>query len=478
MVQEGISRLADMQNSDGGWGWFSGLGEQSFAHTTAVVVRGLLVARDNDVGLLPNMLERGQQWLQQYQESEFQKLQNFQHKKEPYKESPEALDAMVFQILVQSGHPHPGMQSFLFEKREALGIYGKCLLAQATHRQGDQQQTDMLRRNIEQFLVEDIENQTAFLRDKAAWWYWYGSTVESTACYLKLLSEIDPRGATAGRLVKYLLNNRKHATYWASTRDTALVLEAFADYLKATGEGQTPMLAQVYLDDAVLGTIRFDPKELFATDNTIRIRGSAIPSGKHQLKIRKEGQGPLYWSVFSSHFTLEEEILEAGLDVRVQRHYYLLEPVARTLSIADQSGQIPNAKRLAYDRRKIDDLHEVSSGSLVEVELVVESKNDYEYLIVRDPKPAAMETIESQSGYVWTTDFGAELGAYREFRDREVTFFLRFLPRGKQLLTYRVRVEAPGQFTGLPASVVGMYAPELTGSSRDFDLRVQEAKSR
>ena len=39
---------------------------------------------------------------------------------------------------------------------------------------------------------------------------------------------------TASRLVKYLLNNRKHASYWNSTRDTAIVLEAMAGYL--TGE--------------------------------------------------------------------------------------------------------------------------------------------------------------------------------------------------------------------------------------------------
>ena len=32
--------------------------------------------------------------------------------------------------------------------------------------------------------------------------------------------------AKAAGLAKYLLNNRKHATYWNSTRDTALCVEA------------------------------------------------------------------------------------------------------------------------------------------------------------------------------------------------------------------------------------------------------------
>ncbi len=57
MVREGITRLAAMQLSDGGWGWFSGWGERSFPHTTAVVVHGLQVAKANRVQLQQNMLE-------------------------------------------------------------------------------------------------------------------------------------------------------------------------------------------------------------------------------------------------------------------------------------------------------------------------------------------------------------------------------------------------------------------------------------
>ena len=42
----------NMQNADGGWGWFSGFGEQSWPHTTATVVHGLQIARENDLLLL------------------------------------------------------------------------------------------------------------------------------------------------------------------------------------------------------------------------------------------------------------------------------------------------------------------------------------------------------------------------------------------------------------------------------------------
>ena len=63
MVKDGVERLTEMQCSDGGWGWFSGWGEHSTPHTTALVVHGLQIAQQNDVALVPGMLERGVEWL-------------------------------------------------------------------------------------------------------------------------------------------------------------------------------------------------------------------------------------------------------------------------------------------------------------------------------------------------------------------------------------------------------------------------------
>ena len=54
---------------------------------------------------------------------------------------------------------------------------------------------------IEQYLVKDAENQTAYLRvpRDAAWWYWYGSEIETQAYYLKLLARTDPQGRDSRR---------------------------------------------------------------------------------------------------------------------------------------------------------------------------------------------------------------------------------------------------------------------------------------
>ncbi len=69
MVETGVARLTGMQLSDGGWGWFSGSGEYSWPHTTAVVVHGLQIAAQNDVAIVPDVTARGVAWLQAHQRS-------------------------------------------------------------------------------------------------------------------------------------------------------------------------------------------------------------------------------------------------------------------------------------------------------------------------------------------------------------------------------------------------------------------------
>ena len=54
-----------------------------------------------------------------------------------------------------------------------------------------------------------------------------------------------PKDADTRGLVKYLVNNRKHATYWESTRDTAYAIEAIAAYFKASGEDAPEMEVEV-----------------------------------------------------------------------------------------------------------------------------------------------------------------------------------------------------------------------------------------
>ncbi|GIW81119.1 MAG: alpha-2-macroglobulin [Gemmatales bacterium] len=471
MAQAGVNRLASMQVSDGGWGWFSGWGERSYPHTTAVVVHGLQVAVANDITLPPNMLERGIQWLRNYQNEQVRRIKNAPNKIQPWKEHADNLDAFVYMVLVDAHIDNAEMRDFLYRDRTKLAVYAKAMFGLALHKMQQKDKLAMILRNIEQYVVEDDENQTAYLRLPADnyWWYWYGSEIEANGYYLKLLAKTNPKDRKASRLVKYLLNNRKHATYWNSTRDTAVCIEAMADYIVASGEDKPDMTVEVWLDGKKQKEVKIDSKNLFTFENKFVLIGDAVESGKHKLEIKRKGKGPVYFNAYVTNFTLEDFITKAGLEVKVNRKYYKLTRVDKKIKVTGSRGQALDQKIEKYERTELKNWAELKSGDLVEVELEIDSKNDYEYLIFEDPKAAGFEPMLVRSGYN-----ANDLGAYMELRDDRVCFFVRQLARGKHSVSYRLRAEIPGKFSALPTRGYAMYAPELKGNSDEIKLIIED----
>ena len=485
VVKAGVNRLTEMQLADGGWGWFSGYGEQSTPHTTAVVVHGLLVAQENGVAMVPGVLERGLSWLESYQTEHVRLIERYladqqlpvkERSQQPSKSAADDLDALVYMVLAERGGDQPTsstmgkMCDFLYRDRTKLAVSSLATFGIGLEVQKETEKLAMVLRNLRQYVRQDDENQTAWLELPASgWWYWYGSEFEAHAYFLKLLVANDPQDPVASRLVKYLLNNRKHASSWNSTRDTALVVEAFAGYLKATGEAEPDLKVEVWIDGQQRKSVAITKENLFTFENKLVLTGEELAAGRHTIAIRKQGKSPLYFNGYLSNFTLEDDIAAAGLELKIDRKYFKLTPSDKSTSVAGDRGQVVQQRTEKYVRTPLVNFAEIESGYLVEVELTVESKNDYEYIQLEDMKAAGFESVDVRSGY-----HGNELGAYVELRDQRVTLFVRQLPRGRHSISYRLRAEIPGQFSALPAVASAMYAPELRANSDEIKLRVKD----
>ncbi len=485
MVAKGIEKLMSMQVSDGGWGWFSGYGEVSYPHTTAVVVHGLLVAKQNGAAIPDPMLNAGIGWLMAYERKQTAALQLHVEREalrqegkkikddNKYEKSKcDAMDAFVRMVLGEAKRDSEPMLAFLYRDRVDLPVYAKCLLALEQHRKGDEARRDEVMKMIFQFLKRDPENQTTYLdlQNTNYWWNWYGSEVEAHAWYLKLLAAVKPNDADTRGLVKYLVNNRKHATYWESTRDTAFAIEAIASYFKASGEDAPEMEVDVLLDGKSQRKVSINRENLFTFDGTVTLSGDAVTTGKHEIELKKSGKGTLYANAYLEVFTLEDKLRAAGLEVKVTRRISKLIALEKETEVPDATGLVTKQQVERFRREPLTDGAKLASGDRVEVELILESKNDYEYLIFSDAKAAGFEALDALSGYVG----GSGLSAYMEPRDQTVDFFIRVLPRGTNTLRYQLRAEAPGIYKALPATAEAMYAPELRGNSED--LRIEIAK--
>ena len=121
-----------------------------------------------------------------------------------------------------------------------------------------------------------------------------------------------------------------------------------------------------------------------------------------------------------------------------------IETAASKIKVEGAHGQAADQRVEKYERTELPNLAQLKSGDLVEVELEIDSKNDYEYLIFEDPKAAGFEPLLVRSGYNPN-----DMGAFMELRDEKVCFFVRQLARGKHSVSYRMRAEIPGRFSAL-----------------------------
>ena len=119
---------------------------------------------------------------------------------------------------------------------------------------------------------------------------------------------------------------------------------------------------------------------------------------------------------------------------------------------------------------ELANLATLKSGDLVEVELEIDSKNDYEYLHVRRHESRRLRA--GRSAQRLQRQFARRVhGTARQPGD--VLRPLR-LARGKHSVSYRLRAETPGQFSALPAVASAMYAPELKANSDEIKLKISD----
>ncbi len=224
------------------------------------------------------------------------------------------------------------------------------------------------------------------------------------------------------------------------------------------------------------------PREILATPSRFAIDPSWLHDGVNEVRIvRRSGKGPIYFSAEAVYFSLEEPITPAGNEIFVRRQYLRIAGIETLL------------QGYTYTKRPLEDQGSVISGERVEVVVTIEAKNDYEYLVFEDLKPAGLEAVQLRSGEaVYAREIksggferdsatreaqdytGRTRWVYQELRDRKVAMFLDRLPEGVWEIRYELRAEVPGQFHALPLLGHAMYVPEIRANGAETRLEVRD----
>lgn len=167
------------------------------------------------------------------------------------------------------------------------------------------------------------------------------------------------------------------------------------------------------------------------------------------LSVKHEGAGKPWLTVQSLAAIALKGPLSAGYSV------------ARSVSAVEQKG------KTGWSR-----------GDVMKVHLEIDAQSDMTWVVVSDPVPGGATILgsglgrdsqlatrtEKRSGDAWPAYEERSFEAFRSYYD--------YLPKGKHVIEYTVRLNNPGRFALPPTRVEAMYAPESFGEAPNANLEV------
>jgi uncharacterized protein YfaS (alpha-2-macroglobulin family) len=492
MTAKGLERLYGFQHSDGGWGWWKDGESDHFM--TAYVVWGMTLAQQAGINVKEDVLARAVNYLDKEvveAEVSFDRQAWILHALANYHAATRQGEVSNFQAKAFTN---------LWTNRDKLNAYTRALLALAAHSYGYSGQAKTLVENLENGVKRDARPDTSIVQsggqrsdpsvigtahwgEDGIYWRWSDGGVEATSFVLRALLAIDPTNKLIEPVTNWLIKNRRGAQ-WSNTRDTAIVVLAMNEYLKTSGEIQTQLGYDLLVNGTTVASKQISAADALSAPTRFDVPRELIRDGENDVVVRrKSGSGPLYFSAAATFFSLEEPLKPAGNEIFVRRQYFKLVNHKTLL------------KGFVSERVPLNDGETVKSGDRIEAVITVEAKNNYEYLLFEDLKPAGLEAVQIRSGeslYVKEIKSGSLSGqgaglmnfksasdftgrtrwVYQELRDRKVALFIDRLPEGIWQLSYEMRAESPGTFHALPVLGHAMYVPEIRTNGQEIKINV------
>ncbi len=463
LVAEGLEKLYERQNGDGGWGWW--LLDESSAYLTAYVVFALTQARTAGYLVNDGVLNEGLDFLERCLVSA-EDLSSYVSANR---------QAWILYVLTEAERAQAAARHAddLFGKRDKLSHYARAFLAMTLDSLGSSsEQVDVL---ISDLYGDAILSATGVHWEEPNYDWWAMNTdTRSTAVILDALIRLDPEQPLLPSVVRWLMVARKDGI-WETTQETAWSLIALTDWMEATGE-----LEGNYDYNAALNSVLFDSGTashetyLTPTRTTIPAESLDLLTGNRLTISRGDGLGTLYYTAHLSVRLPVEDVEPLSRGIIVQRQYVPAD--------------------CPLDENCLE-LTEVAVGETIQVRLTIIAPHDLYYVLVEDPFPAGCEAVDTtlattsltdlepglhrqseQGGWPWFYLWWWRWYTRSELRDEKLALFADYLPAGTYTYQYTLRATVPGEYRVLPTSAQEFYFPEVFGRSDGRIFTVEDAQ--
>ncbi len=291
------------------------------------------------------------------------------------------------------------------------------------------------------------------------------SPSRTAALTLRALLAADPHHPLASRLARGLLGRREGGA-WRSTQENVWALLALDDYRRAQEAATPDFDARLRLGQSRLGEVSFRGRSTMEQKLSVGIE-HLLAAPRDPLVLDLVGSGTLYYAA-------ELRYASSELPARAADEGFFVQKLTRALRPAD----LPHVSTLPR-RSELT----APAGQLVLVDLLFESPEPREQVVIDDPLPSGLEPIDfaldtsaaSQNagdppgadGRAVAPESGLPFrsapGLHREQHDDRVLTFLPHVEPGLYHFRYLARATTPGRFVVPPTRAECMYSPEVWG---------------
>ncbi|MDA7502018.1 MG2 domain-containing protein [Chitinophagales bacterium] len=463
MVDQGFKRLGELQQQDGGWGWWAH--DSAHPYITAYVMNGMSIAATSGLEVDEIVYEKGATALKRLIENK----------------TNEESTTRAYQMMVAM---RMGWKK-LWDAKEVpgnkAGAYEQSLWLQAAVLAGDLKTARTILARLEDKATR--AGSLVYWGDKKFYYRWQDDRVETTANAIRAISVLDPEHELIAPAVQWVMQQRK-GNSWHNTRQTAITIFGLLEVIKR--EINPDLDAELFVNGTRVDNFELNaegelamkwkvlPEEFSASTDSKVPEGSHawLKKGVNTVEFKTKGKGTLYASGQVRYFKDgEQKHIEEDFDpmFEVERNYYGLKLVET------KDG------RQEYQKTRID-LSDVKSGQEILVKVKIKTDLEQEYVLIEDPIPAGCEFIRDDKSYVIKDEVDYAYGrrgwwyyswySHKEFRDDKYTLTVTKLRKGEYEFSYLLRAQIPGEYKISPTVAQLMYYPELRGYGQFYEMTI------
>jgi len=436
-----MNDVKSLQNGDGGWSWCPGMKSSLFMTQRALLHFGMM----KHIGCLP--ADAGKMVRKALNYCDREVYRDYVDSKKEFS-TLSMLGYLYIRSFFDAGNGPTGFGGLKAEALERISVewkgfsvYDKATAATLLSRSSGYER--------EARVILESLNQLASKSGPKGWWFdnlrsghngW--SKLITTAQALEAYSEIEPMAPAVDGLRQWLVL-QKETEDWGADSYTVEVIQSIlssgTDWTTSSGAPDIMIGGKkIALPEGEtltgLVTVSLDPKEV---------------SGK-KLSVVKKSEGPSWGGVVSQYVAPMKDVKSASCDnLKVRKQLMVVTDTPSGESVREASA--------------------FKVGDRVRVTLTLTCDKDMNYVALIDERAACMEPDRQVSGYEGKDG----LWMYREVRDNKTSFFIGFLPKGVNVITYDCHIDRDGEYAIGIASAQSQYSPLQSAHSSGAIVTVE-----